>query len=192
MRHIFSLDFSSAFVSVLLLILSGNAFSQGDLKGLEFRNAATHDELSQRLKMARQNSPMGHLEMRDVEEDKKIAAPSGDFVKDSEIISYNGNLTFVPKGAVLNLPERFESRLVTDEKAKIKTFSEFSVLNRGWITTYEVDIETAFGKKPFDPAKIEWMKNSGRLIIATYKGGAISVLPYTEPDSATANTATEQ
>lgn len=159
-----------------------SSLARSSLKGLEFRDAATHDQLSQKLRTTSQTSPMSHLGKRDLQEDEKIETAPSSFAEDSDFLSYNGNVTLVPKGAILNLPEKFSNRMKLDEKAKILTFSEFSVLNRGWVTTLELDIETAFGKKPFDPKKVEWMKNSGRLIIATYQGGAISVLPYTEPE----------
>ncbi len=148
--------------------------------GLEFRDAATHSQLSLALREARKTNPMKDFKATTLEKDPSTENAPKDIIKDSDILCLNGAATLIPKRAVLNLPDRFAGYFKMKEGAKILTFPAFYAANRGWIMTYEVSIEQAFGKKPFDKKKMKWIKKSGRVVVATFKGGPITVLPYVE------------
>lgn len=152
------------------------------MKGLVFRNAATHSELSQKLRIANKDKPMAQFEVKELKEDPTKKSTPKDFIKQSDILCLSGNATFVPKRAVLNVPERFNDRFILKKGSKIMTFPAFYAKNRGWIMTYEVSIDQAFGKKPFDESKLEWLKKSGRVVVATFKGGPITVLPFVDEE----------
>ena len=152
------------------------------MEGLEFRNAATHSQLSQTLRESQQKNPLetGKLKVTTLKEDPSKTSVSDDFIKNSDILCLNGSATFIPKRAVLNLPDRFSDRLELKKGSKIMTFPDFYLKNRSWIMTYEVSIEQAFGKEPFDEKKLEWLQGCGRVVVATFKKGPITVLPYVE------------
>jgi|GEM_PF-1162947 len=152
------------------------------MEGMEFRDAATSSQLAEKLRQSRKTNPMdmGKLKVIALKEDPSKTHASKDFIQNSEVLCLNGSATFIPKRSVLNLPERFGDRLKLKKGSKIQTFQDFFIANRSWLLTYEVSIEQAFGKKPFDEKKLKWLKGSGRVVIATFKGGPITVLPYVE------------
>lgn len=150
------------------------------MKGLEFRNAATHSQLTETLEASQKNKPMKKFKAKSLEEDPSKTSKSDDFIKHSDILCLNGSATFIPKQAILNLPDRFADRFKLKKDSKITTFPAFYAANRGWIMTYEVSIEQAFGKESFDKKKMKWLKGCGRVVVATFKNGPITVLPYVE------------
>jgi hypothetical protein len=60
-------------------------------------------------------------------------------------------------------------------------WTEFLTLNRGWVTTVEVDRTQAEGNKMMAEEVTEQITKSTNLVVATYMGGPISVLPMKEP-----------
>ncbi|MDF1740155.1 MAG: hypothetical protein P1U86_13415 [Verrucomicrobiales bacterium] len=148
-------------------------------KVMNMREVTSNNALSQRLRMAQQKDPIrdlgppkGNLE---VDPAKKTA--SRDLIKSSTIISYNGLLTLVPKKSVLFTPEKLSDRIGEKPNVKVKNFQEFFSANRGWIRTIEVSRDQALGHVPFSEAIIKSIGESNSIVIATYQGGPISVLP---------------
>ena len=150
------------------------------LKGLQFRDAATHDQLVNSMKVARQEDPMKKLKIKPLEEDPSVVNQPKDFVENSTVLCFNGMATFVPKQAIINLPERLKARTELAKGAEVKNFSEFAAANRGWVSTIEVKLEQALGKEPIDENKQKWLAQSGRVVIATFQGGPVTVLPYVD------------
>ena len=150
------------------------------LEGLEFRNAATHDQLVNTMKTARQQDPMKQLKIKPLDEDPSVVNQPKDFVENSTVLCFNGIATFVPKQAIINLPERLKSRTTLAKGAQVKNFADFAAANRGWVSTIEVKLEQALGKEPLDENKQKWLAQSGRVVIATYQGGPVTVLPYVD------------
>lgn len=148
------------------------------------RDVARHDDLSSKLRMAQQKDPLLELgpAAGKAEEDPSVKNAPSDFIKNSTVISYRGFLTFVPKQALLNVPEKLEARLEIEKDAKVQTFQQFLAMNRGWIRTIEVSRDQALGHKPFPEATLEAIKNSSSIVVATYQRGPISVLPPKEPE----------
>jgi len=156
----------------------------GDRKNSTVRDVARHDDLSNKLRMAQQKDPLVELgpAAGKVEEDPSVKNAPSDFIENSTVISYRGFLTFVPKQALLHVPEKHEPRLEIEKGAKVQTFQQFLARNRGWIRTIEVSREQALGHKPFPEATVEAIKNSSSIVVATYQKGPISVLPPKEPE----------
>jgi hypothetical protein len=95
----------------------------------------------------------------------------------SAILCFGGNLTFIPKKAVIHVPKEYAGRLIEIADARVLTWTEFFPLNRGWITTVEVTLAQAEGKEPLPTTTIDKIEKSGNLTIATMNGNPITVLP---------------
>lgn len=153
-------------------------------KDKPIRDVAKHDDLSQKLRMIQQNDPLRELgpAAGNTEEDPSVKNAPKDFIENSQVLSFRGWMTFIPKRAVIHLPEKYEDRMKIERGAKVKTFQEFFAHNRGWIRTIEVSKEQAFGHKPFPEGAMEAVKNSSSVVVATFKKGPISVLPQKAPE----------
>lgn len=95
----------------------------------------------------------------------------------SDVLRSGGNWTFIPKGALLIVPEAYESRVNSGEGGEFLTFSAFAVKNRGWLTTHEVTLKQARGQDKIAEKIRETLQGSGRVIVSTLRGGAITVRP---------------
>lgn len=170
-------------VSALSLSSLGAAVAQEIYKPV-IRDSATHDQLSQTLRMAQQKDPIQNLgpAIGKTEEDPAKALAGRDLIKDSAILCYRGFLTLVPKRAVLHLPDELKDRFEEKNKVKVVSWQQFYQGNRGWIRTVEVTREQAMGQSPMNEEVVESFKTSKSAIIATFKGGPISVLPYVAPE----------
>ncbi len=150
------------------------------------RDAATHDELSKSLRMAQQNDPVRNIgpAIGNVEEDPAKQYGELDLIKDSIILCYRGSLTLLPKRSVLHLPEALKPRFEAVEGAGVQVWADFFKNNRGWIRTLEVTRAQAMGEEPLDEDVVAAFKESAAVVVATFKGGPISVKPYVAPEIA--------
>lgn len=149
------------------------------------RDAATHDQLSQSLRMVQQSDPIRDLgpAIGKTEEDPSKPLASRDLIKDSTILCYRGYLTLVPKRAVLHLPDALKDRFEAKEKVKVVSWNGFFQVNRGWIRAVEVTREQAMGQAPMSEEVVKSFQEGNSAVIATFKGGPISVLPYVAPET---------
>jgi hypothetical protein len=144
------------------------------------RDAATHDELALKYSKTLQADPMAKLKSSKGADPSQVNQPQ-DLVKSSDILCFNGAATLIPKKAILNMPKSLESRLKFLPGSKIHSWADFFTMNRGWITTVEVSRVQAEGNQPLDEAVVERVHKSMNLVVATYLGGPISVLPPKVP-----------
>jgi hypothetical protein len=79
-------------------------------------------------------------------------------------------------------------RIRLEPGATIQSWSEFYAANRGWITTVEVSRVQAEGNEPLAEETKRQLSKCGNLVVATYLGGPISLLPLKEPEVKTAGT----
>lgn len=174
LRSLFSLAF---FIAPAL-----DAQEAGNRK---MRDAATHDQLSQSLRMVQQKDPIRDLgpAIGKKEEDPSKPLASRDLIKDSTILCYRGYLTLVPKRAVLHLPEALKDRFEAKDKVKVVSWNGFFQVNRGWIRAVEVTREQAMGQAPMSEEVVKSFQEGNSAVIATFKGGPISVLPYVAPET---------
>lgn len=147
----------------------------------EMRDAATHEQLSQRLLAQRANDPVAAMKVVEGE-DPTVNRPD-DLVSTSEFLSFDGISTLVPKGALLCLPSDLTDRSGFRPGFRIVSWAEFYSRNRGWISTIEVTLEQATGKEPLSEASRLQIEQGDTLIVATMKEGPISVNP-SQPDPA--------
>jgi len=60
-------------------------------------------------------------------------------------------------------------------------WTDFLTANRGWITTVEVSRTQAEGNEAMNEELADRIGKNRNMVVATYKGGPISVLPMKEP-----------
>lgn len=146
----------------------------------QMREAATHDQVSLKYRQALQQDPMRKLPPSKGVDPSTVNQPL-DLVSQSDIISFNGMTTLVPKRAVLHIPKGLADRLKFQPGTRILGWADFFALNRGWITTVEVSRVQAEGNAPLAEEISNRITKSSNLIVATNLGGPISVLPPKTP-----------
>jgi acyl-CoA synthetase (AMP-forming)/AMP-acid ligase II len=171
----------------LFLIAGGMAMLPALQANPVIRDAATHEQLAAQLQKADQSDPL------------KMLATSGSTGKPapipvqqpeslmsrSDVLSFGGNGALVPKRAILHIPEKYKTRLGIESSPRLVSWSEFYSVNRGWITTYEVTRAQASGREPLGEALLSQIGKGSNVIIATFMGGPISVLPLKEAEETT-------
>jgi hypothetical protein len=95
----------------------------------------------------------------------------------SDIICFGNFATLVPKRAILQIPKNLAGRIQIKPGVTIQSWSDFFAANRGWITSVEVSRTQAEGNAPIAEETATRISKSSNLIVATYLGGPISVLP---------------
>ena len=81
----------------------------------------------------------------------------------------------MPAGSVLHVPKQHQDRVVKNPVGTLLNWTQFAGRNRGWLGTQSVDLETAAGRKPLAEAAVESWTKRGTVVVAVYRGGAISV-----------------
>ena len=140
------------------------------------RDAATQEQLVLALRKADQVDPMKHLPVAKGEDPSVINRPL-DLLSQSDILCFGGIATLVPKHAILQLPETCRERLKIEPGAKIVGWADFFAANRGWITTVEISRSQAEGKEAIAEDTRKLLSKCLNLVVATYQGGPISLLP---------------
>lgn len=166
-------------ILLLPLILSPALLAQTP----KFRDAATHEDLTKTYQKAQQENPLQKLE--EVKgPDLADVKPIPDLLSRSDILSFGGLATLVPKRAILNHPPALAARINNFEQgSKIVGWKDFHQSNIGWITTLEVSRAQAEGKQPIDEKVVENYRKSSNLVVATYRGGPVSVMPLVETET---------
>lgn len=163
----------------LTIALAGSLHGQQAGKPA-FRDAATHETLLPAFRNARSENPVAKLTPSEGE-DASVKNRPGNLIERSDVLSFGGNTTLIPKLAIIHTPEKFKDRVNNHIPGnRIVTWGGFYSLNRAWITTVEVSREQAEGKETIPPEIVDAYSKSNNLVIATFKGAAISVLPKKE------------
>jgi hypothetical protein len=148
---------------------------------LRFRDAPTHEQLARARQQSDQKDPMKALTESKGDDPSKVNQPVN-LLEQSDIISFGGVATLVPKRAILATPGKHKERLAMQPGSRIVGWAEFYAMNRGWITTVEVSRVQAEGNSAIAAETRELIGKSSNLVVATYMGGPISVLPLKEPE----------
>lgn len=183
------IPFLFPFVSAICVL---SAAEESKNPALQMRDAATHEELAKTLRQVSRHDPMGEMKSISDQDPSVTNRPEG-ILSQSDFIAFNGTATLVPKRAILHVPSELKGRLVLPPGTPIRTWADFFAVNRAWITTVEVSRVQAEGNEPLAPDLLERIGKSRSLVVATYRGGPISVLPLkvetaavpTNPNSAT-------
>lgn len=150
------------------------------------RDAATHDQIALTMRKADQADPMKKLPVSKGK-DPSVENRPKDLISQSDIISYQGVATLVPKSAILRIPKNYRDRIAMQPGAHIVGWADFYAANRGWITTVEVSRTQAEGNLALPDEAHKQITKSGNLVVATFLGGPISVLPLKKPGNTGAN-----
>lgn len=169
-------------IRVIGMALVVASVAKADTKAPVMRDVATHEQLSKQLLKAEQQDPAKSMTAVPVTEDPSVVNRPQSLISRADMVSFGGNATLIPKRAILQLPENFADRVGVKSNVKIRTWEDFYALNRAWITTIEVSRVQAEGNQPLADATKTQITKSGNLIVATYQGGPISVLPLKAPD----------
>lgn len=168
-----------ALILALPLALNGSLRAQQG-EQTRFRDAATHESLLPLFKKAQQSPPASKFTPSEGEDPTVTNRPSN-LIERSDVISFNGHTTLIPKHAIIQTPANYKDRINNHVPGnRIVTWGGFYPVNRGWITTVEVSRLQAEGKEPISPEIVEMYSKSRNLVVATFKGGPISVLPPKE------------
>lgn len=155
------------------LFLAATSMSMAD-PGV-MRDAATHDQIVKAMQESQQADPMKSLPTSNIP-DPAVNLPK-DLVSQSDFICVSGVATLVPKHAILKVPAAYERCTTYQQGSRILSWSDFFAANRNWITTVEITPDQAAGKTPLSDELNAFISKSTNLIVATYKGGPISLLP---------------
>jgi hypothetical protein len=142
-----------------------------------FRDAATHEQLSQKFRVVSQNNPMKHLPVA-TGEDPTVVNRVGNLLENSDVLTFKGLTTLVPKNALVLIPEKFKGVVNSSTNdTRIVSWLDFYAQNRGWISTVEITFAQARGDEPVNPETLAALGKSGNLVVAVLKGGPISLMP---------------
>lgn len=142
-----------------------------------FRDAATNESLSATFREASLADPLKALPQK-TGEDPTVTNKVGNLLENSDLITFNGQTTLVPKNALVLVPQKYTARINKHQTgAKIVNWLDFYGQNRGWISTVEVTFAQARGAEPVSPEVLETLGKSGNMIVAVLKGGPISIMP---------------
>lgn len=108
----------------------------------------------------------------------KEAPPGFDLVDLSTFIADGAEYTLVPKNAVIFVPEARAANIISQPGKEYVTWGTFLTTRRAWVTTYEVTLQQARGETPITPEQMEKFKKGNMIVVATFRGGPISVLPH--------------
>jgi hypothetical protein len=171
----------------ILLVMTAGMLPIGALRGAEptgkpvMRDAVTHDQLVAILRKEQPNDPIKKLEAATGVDPSVVNRPK-DLLSESDILCFGGIATLVPKRAILLSPANFADRVGFKPGAQIVSWVDFYAANRGWITTVEVSRTQAEGNLGLPEDMQKQMAKSGNLVVATFLGGPISVLPLKAPE----------
>jgi hypothetical protein len=149
-----------------------------------FTDAPSSEEINQAFRKSSRRDPMKTLDKVSGEDPTKVNQPVN-LLEQSDIVCFGGAATLVPKQAILTIPAKYRDCLSFKPGSKILGWAEFYAANRGWITTIEVSRIQAEGNQPLAKETSERISKSGNLIVATFLGGPISVLPLKQPEPKT-------
>ena len=167
-----------------LLALAGLSQAAPEPKKPVYRDAETHDLLVRKLRVNQKIDPMKALAPSEGEDPSKKNQPQN-LIASSDVISFNGLTTLVPKRAIMKVPAYYEDRVNNHAPGnRVVGWLEFYTLNRGWITTVEVSRLQAEGKEPLAEDLTENLGKIRNMIVATYSTGPISMLPPKEKEEA--------
>ena len=83
----------------------------------------------------------------------------------------------VPKESILYLPKEYQALVVEKPKGRQVNWIEFLAANRSWLRHQDVTWPQVLGEAPLSPTILHALANEDRLVIATYRGGPVTVLP---------------
>ena len=145
-----------------------------------FRDAATHEQISKIRQETQANDPMKSLGKSEGNDPSKENQPLN-LVESSDVVSFQGLTTLVPKRAIIMLPDNFKDRINNHTPGnRVVGWLDFYAANRGWITTVEISRAQAGGRESLDEGLSAQLGKSKNMVVTVMDSGPISYLPYRE------------
>ena len=98
-----------------------------------------------------------------------------------------GLSTRVPRGSILHLPEKHQELVAEKPQGRQVSWFEFLAANRSWVKRQDVIWRQVLGKVPLSKETLESFATEARLVVATFQGGPVTVLPINSNQSASGN-----
>lgn len=134
----------------------------------------SREELAARQELLLNSQANGSRARYTQREERKSHPSQLSLLSQSETLCYNGNWTFVPKGAVLAYGADMKSRLNAKVSGKFLPFPEFLRRNPSWLKTLEVSIEEARGEKSLESETFERIQNTMKVLVTVNEGCPVS------------------
>lgn len=141
------------------------------------RDAPTNEDMNLQFRKAQAEGSMRPVVNAAISQDATKMGKQDDLIERSIILSFGGAAALIPKGAVIEYSDKYKDRLQRSPGDQLCEFSEFVAANRGWLSTYEVSFVQAQGKVPLDKNARAQMKKGGNVVVATFRGNPIEILP---------------
>ncbi len=110
-----------------------------------------------------------------------------DLVDYSDFIVFDGNVTIVPKGSIIHVPERFKAHVVSKPVGRLVPWAEFCARYRGLVSTKTVSLDEVAGKTPIEAKSMDAVRSSDLISVAVHNGNPISVaaaaIPPVNPEA---------
>lgn len=93
----------------------------------------------------------------------------------SDILSNGTYWTYLPKNAILHIPDHLKTKIVTSPNGKLVSWEKFHAMNPAWLSKENVDIATATGAKHIDFERFQSITRRNKIIVAVHKNSPISI-----------------
>jgi hypothetical protein len=138
------------------------------------RDVIAEDALRQ--KVASAPSLKAHLEVKAKPLTNIPPSTQNSLLRNSIILADNEKYTVVPVGAILHLPAKMRSRIISQPKGDFTFWPSFLERNSQWLAAKEVSLSLSRGNAKEADMLLKSLANDNRLVVATYKGGPITIL----------------
>lgn len=108
--------------------------------------------------------------------------------KNSIILTDGEKFTIVPVGAILHLPTELRAHVVAQPQGDFTFWPSFLKRNTAWLTGKEVSLTLSRGNTREANALLKSLARDPHLVVATYKGGPITVLEPAPADTSATST----
>ena len=176
--------------STVWLLLAASLIGADGLKGKENSRPASAPS-----KRPTSESIIDTREQRDQEnEDREISesqipikkprnsdSSRGKSIRRSTFLGSGNAWARIPDGSVIYIPAHLKQKIIKKPQGKVLSWRNFYKKNHGWIHLHSVDIQQARGLETISPDVIKAYQSMGKLVVASYHGAPISVIPKTSP-----------
>lgn len=96
--------------------------------------------------------------------------------RNSIILTDGEKFTLVPVGSILHLPSELRTRVIAKPQGDFTFWPNFLKRNAAWLAAKEVSLKLSRGNAQEATALLKSLSQDPHLVVATYKGGPITIL----------------
>ena len=93
----------------------------------------------------------------------------------SDYIHFDGFCTFLPKKAIIHVPDHLSSHVVSNPKGRIVEWQVFYRKNLNRVKSLEISLHEAAGKQPIAKRKLDSTSGSAQIVVAVLRGSPVSL-----------------